>query len=61
MVLLGMQKAENHVNFESFETFSHQFPKSNEFTSTSFIYRYSHSDTGPLEILVNRQDISNKI
>ena len=56
-----MHKAENHVNIESYETFSHQFPKSNKFTSASFIYRYSHSDTGPLEILVNRQDTSNKI
>ena len=55
-----MHKAENHVNFESYETFSQQFPKSNKFTSTSFLYRYSHSDTGPLEILVNRQDTSNK-
>ena len=55
-----MHKAENHVSVESYETFPHQFPKSNKFTSASFIYRYSHSDTGPLEILVNRQDTSNK-
>ena len=56
-----MHKAENYVNFESYETFSYQFLKSNKFTSTSFICRYSHSDTGPLEILVNKQDTSNKI
>ena len=55
-----MHKAENHVDFESYETFLHQFPKSNVFTSTSFIYSYSHSDTGFLEILVNRQDTSIK-
>ena len=57
-----MHKTENHVNFKSCETFFLQCPESHEFTCASVICRYSHSNTGPVEIFVNdhMQDTSNK-
>ena len=60
MVLLVFIKdawGRKSCKFWSHETFSLQFPKSEESTCASSIYRYSHSDTGPLEI---QQDTSNK-
>ena len=48
-------------HFFSISFFS-QCPQKHEFTFASLKYKYSHSGTGPLKILVNdyRQDTSDK-